>query len=174
MSASVINPFDDDKLWNNITAENIMSKLPIDLVNKIIDFVPKPTITAKPFKAGWYCIQRVKSYSKIDNHGYGTSRFFECLVPCGVVKDMPKTMKINATKNSKGWDSYPVYESELQTINKSNLVDFEDIKRVNKTTIYYIDKPEFNALPKVIRPWRDYYEKEVLEASTNTYSHHPR
>jgi len=183
---TVMNPFEDDKLWNNVIAENILSKLPTDIMNKIVDYIPEPKLKAQPFNSGYYCIQYVKSYSEepTTKNPYKSDCFFKCLVKCNIIKDMPKTIQIESLK-PKVYDTYPIKKEKMIKTYKKK--DFEDNynnkydkdfmfeKYLNVDSVFYIGNPNIeNVFKDIVNPWRDYYEDELIKLSTTKYSYHPR
>jgi hypothetical protein len=181
-----LNPFEDDKLWNNTIAYNILSKLPTDLMNKVVDYVPEPKFKAQEFKAGFYSVKPKLLYTdKV--RPYATSYYVDVLEYMPIYKDMKKTCIAYYWGYRCGSDLPPPSKYELinKRINKTDYIEIGDIKRITNKNLYFIDNPNFKEFTqpqrklafndkKVIKPWKDYYEDELKELVSDEYTHHPR
>jgi hypothetical protein len=186
MSASTMNPFDDNTLWNNCVSTNILSNLPYDLVCKISEYVPEPKFKAQEFKAGYYSIKPKLLYTD-EVKPYSTSYYVDTLVYVSSIKEMNKMMDVCHYAYRSGTDLPPTskYKLESRRIKKSEYKMVKNIKCYDKVNLYYIDNPNFTEFTteerklafndkKVIKPWKDYYEDELKKLVSDEYTHHPR
>jgi hypothetical protein len=174
---TTMNPFDDDKLWNNVMAENILTKLPMDLVNKICEYVPEPIFKKKQeFKAGLYKLVRKSTNDKrlgIYIHPIYNYRdpMFERKIYKIIsipntdlytnIKETAKQFKI--TKRIKRYTDidgvYNGFKEEINIINKTKFQQKDGYKiyKVDSCEVWiWIEKDSDNT--DLILPWKDYYE----------------
>jgi len=182
MSVQVENPFNDNKLWNNTIASNILSKLPTDLVNHVCKFIPKPMFSkTQEFKKGLYIRKLVKVITTKLPFVYtpivkcrDTNRIITVEKRQPMIRQI--IYRLEYVENQKETPKqFRIMENgkTLKSIySKSDFIhDFGSYKRHKNfmDTFYFTD--EFNGMyvdyitnsqkEDVLLPWLEYYNDEV-------------
>jgi hypothetical protein len=160
MASVCVNPFDDNNLWNNAMASNILSKLPSDLVNHITDFIPQPKLKkSMDFQPGLY-----KAITNIERDSNNMMIKSQVLVPLinteGVklVIDTPKQFKIQQEGFKMRLGGFQKRKNYI--LKKEDFNEIENYKYYPGENILWIEK-EVDVINIKILPWRDYYEDEL-------------
>ena len=171
-----MNPFDNDQVWNNVVAENILSKLPTELMNKIVDYVPKPIYKkSKEFKAGLYTFEEMKrdekrlgtyqhpiyteynrtmwSFKKVkllrDLNKENSAKVY-------TVKETPKQFKIHLDFELIG-----ISGEKNMILKKSHFEQRQGYKYYNHNNKEWIWIEEDCDNIDIVVPWKDYYEYNI-------------
>ena len=150
-----------------MTSVCVNPKLPIELVNHIIDFIPQPVLKkSQEFIPGLYKIitQLEKSEGKfimksnvlipLVNHK-GNKEIIETSKQFKIVKD-------GYTLSFKRYNNTGYEKRKNQILKKSDFVETPTYKYYPSESIVWIEK-ETDTVGFNILPWRDYYENELNE-----------